>query len=162
GALLGDNRATRERTLTDDELDKLWHGVEAMDYPYTSVYRLLILTGLRLNEVARAHWSELDLQKRLWTIPAARMKSKRDHVVPLCDAMVDIIKSLPRFRGGDYVFSVRSGASPVAVASRVKLRLDKLVGVDDWVNHDIRRTVRTNLSRLPIEEHVRELMIAHT
>src|SRR5262249_4958612 len=42
-ALLGENRATRERTLTDDELGKLWHRVEAMEYPYTPVYRLLIL-----------------------------------------------------------------------------------------------------------------------
>jgi hypothetical protein len=42
------------------------------------------------------------------------------------------------------------------------MRRSTTAGFDDWVNHDIRRTVRTNLSRLAIEEHVRELMLAHT
>jgi hypothetical protein len=76
--------------------------------------------------------------------------------------MTEIIQSLPKWRAGKYLFSTTSGAKAIYVSNKVKLRLNEIVGFDDWVNHDIRRTVRTNLSRLPIEEHVRELMLAHT
>lgn len=160
-ALLGEKEA-RRRTLDNSELNKLWHGAASLGYPFEEVYRLLILTGLRLNEVADASWSEFDIEKRLWTIPAGRMKAELAHVVPLCDCMVEIIQAIPKWRLGKFLFSATSGAKPVYVSNKVKLRLNEIVGFGDWVNHDIRRTVRTNLSRLAIEEHVRELMLAHT
>jgi hypothetical protein len=49
----------------------------------------------------------------------------------------------------------------VAGFSRTKARLDELSGVQDWILHDLRRTRRTRLSALPIEDRVREAMIAH-
>ena len=90
-----------DRVLTDDELFALWRNAGRLGYPYREIYRLLMLTGLRLNEVADANWTEFDQQKREWTIPAARMKGRighvRPHVVPLIDDMMAILQSLPRF-----------------------------------------------------------------
>jgi len=57
---------------------------------------LLILTGLRTDEVLEAPWSEFDLEARTWSIPAERMKMERDHIVPLCDAAVRLLRALPR------------------------------------------------------------------
>ena len=55
-------------------------------------FEFLILTAVRSNEVQGMVWSEIDLGKNLWTIPAKRMKAKRDHVVPLCDRAVEILE----------------------------------------------------------------------
>jgi integrase len=61
----------------------------------------------------------------------------------------------------NYVFTTTDGAKPVNGFSKIKERLDKLSGVEDWVLHGLRRTMRNHLSALSIEDRVREQMIAH-
>ena len=77
--IVGEKRA-RDRILTDDELFAFWRATGHMGYPAGPLYRLLILTGLRLNEVADAKWSEFDLRNGVWIVPAARMKGKDGRV----------------------------------------------------------------------------------
>jgi integrase len=60
---------------------------------------LMILTATRTSEVRFAEWSEIDLEGRLWTIPAARMKAERDHRIPLSDAAVAILAGIERLGG---------------------------------------------------------------
>jgi integrase len=173
----------RRRVLSDVELFALQRAVQRVPYPYGPIYRLLLLTALRLNEVADGVWPEFDLGRRLWTIPAARMKGKedlaREHVVPLTDEMLGILDKLPKFKRGDHLFSTSLGKSPVWVNSGVKRRLDarmlrtlralaRLRGDDPakvtlpaWRNHDIRRTVRSNLSGLRVHAEVAEAILAH-
>lgn len=59
-----------------------------------------ILTAARTNEVIRAKWNEVDLGRKLWTIPADRRKMKRAHEVPLSNRAVEILKSLRSERTG--------------------------------------------------------------
>ena len=61
---------------------------------------LMILTATRTGEVRFAAWSEIDLDGRLWIIPAARMKTERDHRVPLSEAALAILMPSPREGGG--------------------------------------------------------------
>src|SRR5262245_14071119 len=164
-ALVGE-KASGNRILSDQELASLWRTAGDIGYPWGSVYRILILTGLRLNEVADARWAEFDLPAKLWIIPAARMKGKnhkaRPHAVPLTESVLDILHSLPQFMGGDYLFSTEYGAKPVWMGSKVKKRIDALMGnPPPWTNHDIRRTVRSGLSRLKVSEEAREAVLAH-
>jgi integrase len=63
-----------------------------------------ILCASRSGEVRGAVWSEVDLERGIWTVPAARMKGGREHRVPLSDAAVRILNALPRFEGVDAVF----------------------------------------------------------
>ena len=84
GKLIG-KLELRDRVLKDDELRRVWDAAGEMGYPYGPLFRLLILTGLREREVANASWPEFDLQNRLWTIPASRMKGDRAHEIPLAD-----------------------------------------------------------------------------
>ena len=70
------HRVTGERILTDAELFALWRTAGRLSYTHGSIYRLLMLTALRLNEAADATWSEIDLSNKVWTIPAARMKGR--------------------------------------------------------------------------------------
>ncbi len=182
--LIGERRA-RDRVLSDDELRALWRVADRLGYPYGPVYRLLALTGLRLGEACRARWSEFDLGRREWTIPAERMKKvkggAKSFMVPLTDAVLEVLNSLPRFDSGDFLFSHTFGKTPLRpnLFSDPKERLDKImleelravalergkdperVTLPDFVNHDIRRTVRTHLSALRIGEEVREAVLAH-
>jgi len=64
----------------------------------------LILTATRTNETIGAKFSEIDIQTATWTIPASRMKSKREHRVPLTEPAIELLRSLPREDGNDFVF----------------------------------------------------------
>lgn len=175
---------SRDRILNDDELFALWRAVAHLPQPYGNVYRLLTRTALRLREVANASRNELDAD--LWTIPAARMKGKnagknqaRDHVVPIVAGMSDELSGLPKHNADEYLFSTTAGESPVWIGAKVKRRIDlrmlrtlralarmrnedaSKVVLQPWVNHDIRRTVRSHLSRLKISEEAREALLAH-
>lgn len=131
-----------------------------MGYPYGPLICLLILTGQRENEVAGMRWDELDLAQKLWTIPAARMKSGRTHEVPLAPEALALLKALPRFKG-PHVFTTTDGKKAVNGFSKAKARLDRLSNVQGWVIHDLRRTARTHFSALPVPDMIRELVIAH-
>jgi integrase len=76
------------------------------------MFKILILTGQGEREVADMGWSEVDLTKRIWTIPSERMKGGRSHEVPLSPAAIELIETLPRF-AGDCVFTTTAGAKPL-------------------------------------------------
>jgi integrase len=164
--IIGKKQA-RQRILTDAEIRALWSSAEAMGYPYGPLVKLLLITGQRLNEVARATWGEFDLDKKLWTIPAERMKAGAAHTVPLPDAAIEVLRELPRFKNGNHLFSTTYGEVPINGFSKAKNRLDELMterlgDVKEFRFHDLRRTMRTHLSALPVPDMVRELVIAHT
>ncbi|WP_461319675.1 site-specific integrase [Bradyrhizobium barranii] len=88
---------------------------------------MLLLTGLRLNECAQLSWPELSGD--LITIPALRMKAKDatavEHLVPVTAAMQEIIGSLPRHRGGKYLFSLSEDVRPLSMSGLIKSDLDR-------------------------------------
>jgi integrase len=173
GRLIG-KKNIRQRTLSDDELRLFWRATGRLGYPFGPLYRLLLLTGTRLNEAAEAHWREFDLAKRVWTIPPARFKSDSTHLVPLTDDMVALLKELPQREG--YLFSAASGRKLTSFG-RAKARLDQrmtctakalarlrgeeFVEIKPWRIHDLRRVVRTHLSQLRVPGEIAELVIGH-
>lgn len=75
----------------------------------------LILTAARTSEVLKAEWKEFDLDAKLWTVPASRMKAKRVHRVPLSDRCVGILTEAKTISGkSDFVFPGRSEAAPIS------------------------------------------------
>jgi integrase len=185
-AILGDLNGSRDRILSEDEIFAYWRAALRMPYPYGPFYRGLMLTALRLNELADASKPEFDFRSRVWVIPAERMKGRnagkkqaRSHAVPLTGSMLKLLDELPRFNRGSYLFSATGGSSPIWVGTRPKQRLDrrmlltlraiarmrgedyKVVELPHFVQHDVRRTVRSQLSRLKVAEEVREAILAH-
>jgi integrase len=155
--------------LSDEEIRLFWAATGEEGYPWQPIQRLLLLTAQRKSDVLNASWPEFDFDKKLWTIPASRYKGggidgEDDQLVPLTDQTIAILKGLPRFKypEGEFIFSFHNGKTPVKSFSKPARRLEARMGVSDWVIHDLRRSVRTRLSGLPIEEHVRELMIGHS
>ena len=82
---------------------------------------LAILTAARSKEVLQAPWSEFELQQRLWTIPAERMKGKREHKVPSSDAALAVLKKQAALRSNDHVFPGAYGAKHAGTNLRVSV-----------------------------------------
>jgi integrase len=140
--------SSRERVLSNDELRAIWRAADALFEPSKSLVKAWILTGQRRDEVRCMTWSEVALDRALWTLPAARNKGKRDHEIPLSPAM---IKLLGKPRPGKPVFTT-DGEKPYAGQKRLKAILDRESGVTGWTFHDLRRTASTGLAALHIPQ----------
>jgi integrase len=163
----------RERILNREELLAVWNAAGAISYPFGPIHQLLILTGQRLREIAHARWTWIDEQDKTLQIPGSFYKNGRPHIVPLTPAAWAIIEKLPRWAGGDHLFSTDGGQTPVCGFSNAKERLDKVTAaelektgldpdaMEPWVVHDLRRTVRSGLSRLGVDIVTAELVIGH-
>jgi integrase len=159
----------RERVLSDDELRIVWKAADSIGWPFGPIVKLLLLTGARRDEVAQMEWRELDLERALWTLPASRSKNRREHAIPLSDTAIDVLRSLPRIERSAFVFTT-SGRTPVSGFSKAKPALDRAMAelsgegasaIPDWVLHDLRRTVATNLQRLGVRLEVTEAVLNH-
>lgn len=128
-------------------------------------------------------WSRVANEPLAWVIPAERMKGRNDepraHLVPLIPDILALLQGLPLFDRGPYLFSTTHGRKPSTIGDKVKKEIDRrmlrtlkalarrrgddaaAVTLPAWTNHDIRRTVRSNLSRLKVAEEAREAVIAH-
>jgi integrase len=148
----------RDRVLTDRELAAIIRAARQLGGPYGAIVEVLALTGQRRDEVARMSWKEVDLERRVWTLPAARTKNDRPHIVQLPDPAVAVIGAQPR--AGGLVFS-RNGVTPVGDFSSQKRRLDDLCGVSDWRLHDLRRTMVSGMARLGVAPHVADKILNH-
>lgn len=87
--------------VTARELPELLRAISA--YPHAQDVRLglrlLMLTGVRPSELREAPWEEIDFRKALWSIPASRMKKRRDHLVPLSRQAIEALKQLHLMTG---------------------------------------------------------------
>jgi integrase len=149
----------RDRTLDDGELRAIWQRAEETGYPFGTLVQALILTGQRLSEMAEAKWSEIAGETLL--VPPERMKNKRAHALPLTSCMQELVASLPHPEGSEFMFSTTHGKRQLSGFSKYKAKFDRGLDLDPWQLHDIRRTVRTGLSRAGVPVFDAELIIAH-
>jgi integrase len=144
----------RSRILDDDELRRLW-AATSDGQAFSNLVRLLLLTTARRSEVAGMRWEEVT--DGIWTLPAARSKTKAEIVRPLSEAAKGVLARQPR--EADWVFPGASGYfRSYSAAKRI---LATACGVTNWRLHDLRRTSRSLLSRAGISESVAERCLGH-
>jgi integrase len=146
----------RERVLSLDEARIVWGAAETLGYPFGPAYQLILLTGCRPGEWARALRPWVDLRQGLCVIPAERYKSDHVHVVPLVDEAARILGHvLANFHGrsGDFIFSGTDGRKPLAGWPKAQERMMRAICAvsgertfDRWTPHDLRRTVATRIA----------------
>jgi integrase len=156
---------------------------EPADASWTEFNPAVVRVLRQRKKDERIDWTKVSNEPLAWIIPAERMKGDDDearpHLVPLTADILELLESLPLFKKGDYLFSTTVGAKPVWVGDKIKKAIDARmlrtlkalarkrgdgpakVELAHWVNHDIRRTVRSNLSRLRVTEEAREAVLAH-
>lgn len=124
----------RDRVLTVAEIRSL-HAQQ--DTIYGKGAWLILATGQRPSEVFEATWSEFDLEAREWIIPGSRAKNGVTHLVPLSDAAMAVLETLPQ--GSGYLFATNR-PRPIVSHSNSKRKLFKSAGMPDASYHDLRRT----------------------
>ena len=72
------------------------------------------LTAARSGEILGMRWPEVDLDKKIWTVPANRMKAGREHRVPLSGRAVSILRQLAKLKAGDFVFPGQTRSKPLS------------------------------------------------
>jgi integrase len=105
-------------------------------------FELMVLTVCRTSEVVGARWVEIDWEKKVWTIPAARMKMKHPHVVPLSDRALEVLADAKKLGSEEYVFpSPKKRGRPLsACAFRNRI---KYMGVANVTGHGFRSSFST-------------------
>lgn len=169
---------SRTRVLSLLEIVVLWVALDALDEPFRSFYRFLILLGQRLREASNAPWSEFDLEAGDWFLPKARTKADRDHIVPMSEQAIELLEDLhpdaDKRKGPVFTTDGKVG---IAGFSKLKEALDqeitKLIGaneharqltpdgIPDWVVHDIRRSLATGCQGLGIDMTHSEAILNH-
>jgi integrase len=152
----------RDRVLSDSELREVWHAADKIGGPFGSLVKLLILTGARRDEVAKMAWDELDLKRKLWTLPRERVKNNRLHEVSLSRLALSIIEATPRTAGSSYVFTTNGKTAASGYSAHVRcLRALLPADMPSWRLHDLRRTVATGMARLGVSLPVVERCLNH-
>jgi integrase len=153
----------RARTLSDDELRRLWAatapGAPRIEPSTRLALRLLLLTGARASEVCAAAWDEFDTAAAEWVIPFTRSKNARAHSIPLSDAAVEIVHGAAGLRTGPWLLPA-GGSEGHVTPSGVLQAAQRILG-DGVVVHDLRRSVATGLQRLGIKLEVTEAVLNH-
>jgi integrase len=147
---------SRERVLTDAELRRVWRAVD--DGEFATLIKLLVLTGLRRDELGKLRWSEID--GNTITIHSERAKKHRTHFLTLPPMATEILDSIPRRPNRDYVFG-KFGHGFTRWATYMDELRERLGDMPHWQLHDLRRTFRTGLGKLGIPPLVAELAINH-
>jgi integrase len=171
--VVGTNRTdevARDRVLSADELREIWTALPSDDYG--AIVKLLILTGQRREEIGALRWSEINFDRDMIVFPAARTKNKREHEIPMSDAVRELLEPRDRQADRDLVFG--TGKGPFAGWSNAKEALDarvlkarveaqgkKAKAPPDWRLHDLRRSVATHMAENGVQPHVIEAVLNH-
>ncbi|MER8699704.1 tyrosine-type recombinase/integrase [Mesorhizobium sp. M1273] len=172
----------RDRDLSKDEIRTMWAALVDADMRESTrrVIRLCLVTSQRVGEVAGMMVDELDLDAAVWTIPPERSKNKKAHTVPLSSMAVEIVndqladvKALSERKGRavpTFVFPGPGASSSVtgaAIAKAIKRQevikrgVAKIMRVDPWTAHDLRRTAATGMEELGISPFVVAHVLNH-
>ncbi len=157
--------AKRERRLSEDEIRVFWKCSGELGYPFCGLFRLLLLTGCRRDEVAGLDRQELDGKR--WIIPGERTKNKRGFLVPLSPEARELISNASEFAGNSGHLFTTNDRTPVSGFSKVKKRLDALMKKESgeafrpWRLHDLRRTAASGMASIKIAPHIVESCLNH-
>jgi integrase len=176
---------SRDRVLSDDELRLAWKATAKLNAPFGPLYRLLIITGQRRDEVAGLDWSELDRPSAVWRLPKERAKNGKASDIPLSTLAVAELDRLAGVAGAGeatrkwprrgLVFTT-TRETAVSGFSRAKRRWDaalaqlaaderdepiEAISIPRWTIHDLRRTLATGLQRLGVRFEVTEAVLNH-
>ena len=121
-------------------------------------FEFLVLTAARSGEIRLAEWSEIDLQAATWTIPAARMKSGRDHRVPLSAGAMAVLDAARGLSDGGLVFPSING-KPLTDSTISKLLRENGIAA---VPHGFRSSFRDWCAESNIDRQVAESALAHS
>jgi integrase len=158
-----DGGTPRERVLAAAEIAALWHWLPESKLPaaHADVLRLCLLLGARCGEVAGMWPAEIDLERRIWTLPATRSKNGQPRVTPLVGLAWDILSNRLATGGHGPLFPAETG-KPLAAAHVGHILLTRTLPIPKFVTHDLRRTLATGMDEMGISRETIAAVLGHT
>ncbi|WDU67103.1 integrase domain-containing protein [Klebsiella variicola] len=152
-------------TLRPEELPRLMRSLVMSNLSVATrcLIEWQLLTLVRPSEASGARWAEIDLDAKLWTIPAERMKAKREHIVPLSPQALDIIEVMkPVSAHREHVFPSRNDPKQPMNSQTANAALKRIGYGCKLVAHGLRAIASTALNEHGFNADVIEAALAHT
>lgn len=152
-------------TLRPEELPRLMRSLvmSNLSVPTRCLIEWQLLTLVRPSEASGARWAEIDLDAKLWTIPAERMKAKREHIVPLSPQALDILEIMkPISRHREYVFPSRNDPKQPMNSQTANAALKRIGYGGKLVAHGLRSIASTAMNEAGFNADVIETSLAHS
>jgi integrase len=147
--------------LPYDELADFVAALRNHDGVASRALEFLILTAARTGEVIGARWDEVDLEEKIWVLPAARMKAGREHRVPLSGAALTVLEQMKEVRESDFLFPGGKNGKPLS--NMAMLAVLKRMERGDLTAHGFRSSFRDwAAERTKFPPEVAEMALAHT
>ena len=151
-------------TITPEELPQLMKDISYASIKLVTRYLIewQLHTMVRPSEAAGAKWSEIDFEQKLWTIPAERMKKKREHLVPLTDQTLEILERLKPISGHrEYLFPADRDPRRHINEQTANMALKRMGYEKRLVAHGLRALASTTLNQHGFDPDVVEAALAH-
>lgn len=151
-------------TLRPEELPKLMRSLimSNLSVPTRCLIEWQLLTLVRPSEASGARWAEIDLDAKLWTIPAERMKAKREHIIPLSIAALDILDVMrPISAHREHIFPSRNDPKMSMNSQTANAALKRIGYGGKLVAHGLRSIASTALNEHGFNADVIEAALAH-
>lgn len=152
-------------TLRPDELPKLMRSLvmSNLSVPTRCLIEWQLLTLARPSEASGTRWGEIDLEAKLWTVPAERMKAKREHIVPLSPQSLEILKVMkPISAHREHVFPSRNDPKQSMNSQTANAALKRIGYGGKLVAHGLRSIASTALNEAGFNPDVIEAALAHS
>ena len=152
-------------TLLPNQLDDLVRRVYGASIRLTTRNLVLwqLYTMVRPSEAAAAEWAEIDLDAKLWTIPASRMKKKRQHIVPLSPEMIEILDEMRVISGlSEFIFPSEVKPLESMNSQTANMALKRMGFEGQLVSHGMRSLASTILNEHGFSPDIIESALAHT
>ncbi|HAF5698294.1 TPA: tyrosine-type recombinase/integrase [Salmonella enterica] len=152
-------------TLRPEELPKLMRSLIMSNLSVSTrcLIEWQLLTLVRPSEASGARWVEIDLDAKLWTIPAERMKAKREHIVPLSPQALDILEVMkPISAHREHVFPSRNDPKQPMNSQTANAALKRIGYSGKLVAHGLRSIASTALNEAGFNPDVIEAALAHS
>lgn len=147
------------------EIGNFWQALSAVDAeePTRCAVQLMVLSACRPREIREARWSEFDIDRARWEIPAERMKKRQMHAVPLSQQALSVLEKLRvRTGGGEYLFPSRAGSKYPYISDMTMNYLVKRATKFPAHPHGFRSVFSTHVSESLIwDDKVKEASLAH-
>ncbi len=151
-------------TLRPEELPKLMKALvmSNLSVPTRCLIEWQLLTLVRPSEASGARWGEIDLDLKLWTIPAERMKAKREHIVPLSSQALDILEVMkPISSHREYIFPSRNNPKMPMNSQTANAAIKRIGFGGQLVAHGLRSIASTAMNEYAFNSDVIEAALAH-
>jgi integrase len=147
--------------LPYDELADFVAALRSQEGVAARALGFLILTAARTGEVIGSRWDEVDLEEKIWVVPAARMKAGREHRVPLSEAAAAVLEQMKQIRESDFVFPGGKKGKPLS--NMAMLAVLKRMDRGELTAHGFRSSFRDwAAERTNYPHEVAEMALAHT